>query len=90
MFCGRRPGLLLATMKALDNLGLNVQQAVISCFNMFALNVFRAEVRILISSYTFSLNSLRFFTRVYLLLSVPGSCGQGQLNGVIDLGAKNN
>nr|AFG29442.1 inducer of CBF expression 1 protein [Isatis tinctoria] len=43
MFCGRRPGLLLATMKALDNLGLDVQQAVISCFNGFALDVFRAE-----------------------------------------------
>nr|BAJ34291.1 unnamed protein product [Eutrema halophilum] len=40
MFCGRRPGLLLATMKALDNLGLDVQQAVISCFNGFALDVF--------------------------------------------------
>ncbi|KAH0872725.1 hypothetical protein HID58_070087, partial [Brassica napus] len=44
MFCGRRPGLLLATMKALDNLGLDVQQAVISCFNGFALDVFCAEV----------------------------------------------
>ncbi|KAJ0237885.1 Myc-type [Hirschfeldia incana] len=43
MFCGCRPGLLLATMKALDNLGLDVQQAVISCFNGFALDVFRAE-----------------------------------------------
>ncbi|KAG2250818.1 hypothetical protein Bca52824_080954 [Brassica carinata] len=43
MFCGRRPGLLLATMKALDNLGLDVQQAVISCFNGFALDVFCAE-----------------------------------------------
>nr|AEL33687.1 ICE1 [Brassica napus] len=43
MFCGRRPGLLLATMTALDNLGLDVQQAVISCFNGFALDVFRAE-----------------------------------------------
>nr|AFK44043.1 unknown [Lotus japonicus] len=43
MFCTRRPGLLLSTMKALDNLGLDVQQAVISCFNGFALDVFRAE-----------------------------------------------
>uniref|UniRef100_A0A1J3G7F6 Transcription factor SCREAM2 n=1 Tax=Noccaea caerulescens TaxID=107243 RepID=A0A1J3G7F6_NOCCA len=43
MFCGRRPGLLLSTMRALDNLGLDVQQAVISCFNGFALDVFRAE-----------------------------------------------
>ncbi|CAG7899851.1 unnamed protein product [Brassica rapa] len=43
MFCGRRPGLLLSTMRALDNLGLDVQQAVVSCFNGFALDVFRAE-----------------------------------------------
>ncbi|KAK9925581.1 hypothetical protein M0R45_033902 [Rubus argutus] len=43
MFCARRPGLLLSTMTALDNLGLDIQQAVISCFNGFALDVFRAE-----------------------------------------------
>ncbi|XP_051147505.1 transcription factor SCREAM2-like [Andrographis paniculata] len=43
MFCGRKPGLLLSTLKAMDNLGLDVQQAVISCFNGFALDVFRAE-----------------------------------------------
>ncbi|ESW33624.1 hypothetical protein PHAVU_001G085500 [Phaseolus vulgaris] len=45
MFCTRRPGLLLSTMRALDNLGLDVQQAVISCFNGFALDVFKAECR---------------------------------------------
>nr|AYC35381.1 inducer of CBF3 expression 1 [Vaccinium corymbosum] len=43
MFCGGRPGLLLSTMRALDNLGLDIQQAVISCFNGFALDVFKAE-----------------------------------------------
>ncbi|WRX17694.1 Myc-type [Theobroma cacao] len=43
MFCGRRPGLLLSTMRALDNLGLDIQQAVISCFNGFAMDIFRAE-----------------------------------------------
>lgn len=43
MFCARRPGLLLSTMRALDGLGLDVQQAVISCFNGFALDIFRAE-----------------------------------------------
>ncbi|XVF59949.1 hypothetical protein PTKIN_Ptkin08bG0002900 [Pterospermum kingtungense] len=43
MFCARRPGLLLSTIRALDNLGLDIQQAVISCFNGFALDVFRAE-----------------------------------------------
>lgn len=44
MFCARRPGLLLSTMMALDNLGLDIQQAVISCFNGFAMDIFRAEV----------------------------------------------
>ncbi|KAL6177688.1 hypothetical protein ACLB2K_049213 [Fragaria x ananassa] len=43
MFCGRRPGLLLSTMRAVDNLGLDIQQAVISCFNGFAMDIFRAE-----------------------------------------------
>ncbi|KAL9231572.1 hypothetical protein vseg_006784 [Gypsophila vaccaria] len=43
MFCGRRPGLLLSTMRTLDNLGLDIQQAVISCFNGFAMDIFRAE-----------------------------------------------
>lgn len=44
MFCGRRPGLLVSTIRALDSLGLDIQQAVISCFNGFALDIFRAEV----------------------------------------------
>ncbi|XP_023542627.1 transcription factor ICE1-like isoform X2 [Cucurbita pepo subsp. pepo] len=43
MFCGRRPGLLLSSVRALDNLGLDIQQAVISCFNGFAMDIFRAE-----------------------------------------------
>ncbi|XP_073525714.1 uncharacterized protein [Phyllobates terribilis] len=43
MFCSRRPGLLLSVMKALDNVGLDIQQAVISCFNGFAMDIFRAE-----------------------------------------------
>lgn len=51
MFCARRPGLLLSTMRALDGLGLDIQQAVISCFNGFALDVFQAEV-----SFKFLLN----------------------------------
>ena len=44
MFCARRPGILLSTMTALDGLGLDIEQAVISCFNGFAMDVFRAEV----------------------------------------------
>ncbi|KAH7529006.1 hypothetical protein FEM48_Zijuj05G0137900 [Ziziphus jujuba var. spinosa] len=43
MFCSRRPGLLLSTMMALDNLGLDIHQAVISCFNGFSMDIFRAE-----------------------------------------------
>ncbi|CAM0884494.1 unnamed protein product [Alopecurus aequalis] len=43
MFCARRPGILLSTVRALDSLGLDIEQAVISCFNGFAMDVFRAE-----------------------------------------------
>ncbi|KAF0896365.1 hypothetical protein E2562_021896 [Oryza meyeriana var. granulata] len=43
MFCARRPGLLLSTMRAVEGLGLDVQQAVISCFNGFTLDIFKAE-----------------------------------------------
>ncbi|XP_051140198.1 transcription factor SCREAM2-like [Andrographis paniculata] len=41
MFCGCRAaeGLPVSTMRALDSLGLDIQQAVISCFNGFALDV---------------------------------------------------
>lgn len=44
MFCARRPGLLLSAMRAVEGLGLDVQQAVISCFNGFTLDIFKAEV----------------------------------------------
>ncbi|TKW00923.1 hypothetical protein SEVIR_8G145100v4 [Setaria viridis] len=44
MFCARRPGLLLNAMKAIEGLGLDVQQAVVSCFNGFTLDVFKAEL----------------------------------------------
>ncbi|KAG8054086.1 hypothetical protein GUJ93_ZPchr0001g32137 [Zizania palustris] len=43
MFCARRPGILMSTLRALDKLGLGIEQAVISCFNGFAMDVFRAE-----------------------------------------------
>ncbi|GJN04756.1 hypothetical protein PR202_ga22328 [Eleusine coracana subsp. coracana] len=45
MFCARRPGLLLSAMRAIESLGLDVQQAVISCFNGFSLDIFKAELR---------------------------------------------
>jgi UTP:GlnB (protein PII) uridylyltransferase len=44
MFCPRKPGILLSTMRALENLGLDIEQAVISCFGGFAMDIFRAEV----------------------------------------------
>ena len=44
MLCARRPGLLLSAMRAIEGLGLDVQQAVISCFNGFSLDIFKAEV----------------------------------------------
>ncbi|PHU11722.1 Transcription factor SCREAM2 [Capsicum chinense] len=50
MFCSRRPGLLLSTMRALNNLGLDIQKVVISCFNGFALDIFRVEVLIFLFS----------------------------------------
>lgn len=43
MFCSKKSGLLLSTVKALDGIGLDVKQAIISCLNGFALDVFRAE-----------------------------------------------
>lgn len=43
MFCDRKPGLLLSTMRALDNLGLDIHQAVISYFNGFVMDIFRAQ-----------------------------------------------
>ncbi|CAI9766185.1 unnamed protein product [Fraxinus pennsylvanica] len=50
MFCGCRPGLLLFTIRALENLGLDIQQAVISCFDGFALDIFQAEVSLFLSN----------------------------------------
>ncbi|MCO5610039.1 hypothetical protein L7F22_064274 [Adiantum nelumboides] len=43
MVCSLQPGLLLATVKKLDELGLDIQQAVVSCFNGFSLDIFHAE-----------------------------------------------
>ncbi|XP_076943559.1 transcription factor ICE1-like isoform X1 [Bidens hawaiensis] len=43
MVCSRRPGLLMSTIKGLEDIGLDLQQAVVSCFDGFVLDVFRAE-----------------------------------------------
>lgn len=47
VFCSMKPGLLFSTLRALEGLGLDVKQAVISCFNGFALDVLQAEVEVL-------------------------------------------
>lgn len=43
MFCSQKQGLLYSVMRTLEDLGLDIQQAVISSFNGFALDVFRAK-----------------------------------------------
>nr|XP_043637226.1 transcription factor SCREAM2-like [Erigeron canadensis] len=43
MFCNWKPGLLYSIIHGLDNLGLDIQQAIISSFNGFVLDVFRAK-----------------------------------------------
>ncbi|WVZ21852.1 hypothetical protein V8G54_000396 [Vigna mungo] len=44
MCCERKPGLLLCTMRALDNLGIDIHQAVITYFNGFAMDILRAQI----------------------------------------------
>lgn len=46
MCCERKPGLLLSTMRALDNLGIDIHQAVITYFNGFAMDILRAQVNL--------------------------------------------
>ncbi|KAL9323801.1 hypothetical protein ACSQ67_008658 [Phaseolus vulgaris] len=48
-------------MRALGNLGLDAQQAVISCFNGFVLDVFRAESFLLLSYVLLLISSLFLF-----------------------------
>ncbi|XP_059431546.1 transcription factor ICE1-like [Corylus avellana] len=43
MCCEHKPGILVSTMRAMDNLGLDIQQGVISCSNGFAMDIYRAE-----------------------------------------------
>ncbi|KAH7424814.1 hypothetical protein KP509_11G026200 [Ceratopteris richardii] len=43
MVCSKQPGLLLAAVRKLDELGVDVQQAVFSCFNGFSFDVLQAE-----------------------------------------------
>ncbi|KAM0931482.1 hypothetical protein ACQ4PT_000476 [Festuca glaucescens] len=40
MFCARRPGILLSTIRVLESLGFDIEQAVISFFSGFAMDIF--------------------------------------------------
>lgn len=81
MFCARRMGLLQSTLKTLDDLGLDIQQAVISCFNGFALDVFRAEVCVSNKIITLLDDQLRTKATVFYFIqgckfSIPAvACG---------------
>lgn len=54
MVCARRSGLFLSILKAMDNLGLDIQQAVINDFIGFALDVIITEVAFLLCHYPVS------------------------------------
>jgi hypothetical protein len=56
--CEHKPGILVSTMRAMDNLGLDIQQGVISCSNGFVMDIYRAEVEPL----SFYHKSLGFFS----------------------------
>lgn len=55
MYCGRRPGLMLSVLNTFDDLGIDIQQAVVSNFNGFVMDVYRAEVQFH-SHYLFSVS----------------------------------
>lgn len=55
--CGGKPGLLVSTVNTLEDLGLEIQQCVISCFNDFAMQASCSEVHILIIFFYLLLDS---------------------------------
>lgn len=44
IYCAAKPGLLLSTVSTLENLGLDIQQCVVSCFNDFGMHASCSEV----------------------------------------------
>jgi hypothetical protein len=44
IYCAAKPGLLLSTVSKLDTLGLDIQQAVVSCFSDFGMHASCSEV----------------------------------------------
>ena len=55
MFCSKKAGMLLSTISALDGVGLDVKQAVISWLNGFDLHLLQAK-------------ALRYFNSLYVQL----------------------
>ncbi|CAL5040808.1 unnamed protein product [Urochloa decumbens] len=43
IYCAAKPGLLLSTVSTLENLGLDIQQCVVSCFNDFGMHASCSE-----------------------------------------------
>ncbi|TVU24585.1 hypothetical protein EJB05_27032, partial [Eragrostis curvula] len=85
MFCSRRPGLFPSGAWSIENLGLDVQQSVISCFNGFSLDVFKAEV-------IYAKKANDFFLRIskpfYFYCSLSGSVAQSRRNKMVQPTAK--
>lgn len=72
MCCERKPGLLLSTMRALDNLGIDIHQAVITYCNGFAMDIFRAQVNLFLffnPHYTIIIIVHCIHIRAFILLS---------------------
>ncbi|KAF8672848.1 hypothetical protein HU200_049185 [Digitaria exilis] len=45
IYCASKPGLLLSTVSTLENLGLDIQQCVVSCFNDFGMHASCSEMQ---------------------------------------------
>ncbi|RCV23245.1 hypothetical protein SETIT_4G283600v2 [Setaria italica] len=45
IYCAAKPGLLLSTVSTLENLGLDIQQCVVSCFNDFGMHASCSEMQ---------------------------------------------
>ncbi|PAN22301.1 hypothetical protein PAHAL_4G010400 [Panicum hallii] len=45
IYCATKPGLLLSTVSTLENLGLDIQQCVVSCFNDFGMHASCSEMQ---------------------------------------------
>ena len=58
IYCAAKPGLLLSTVSTLENLGLDIQQCVVSCFNDFGMHASCSEVLYCLGATIFPLSVL--------------------------------